>query len=53
METGEIFVIERRRDGVILGSCKTSEPLKDLDAYECPTENNLWLQEQSNKLMLM
>jgi len=35
-ETGEIFCIERRCDGVLIGSCgPLSEPLKDLDDYEC------------------
>ena len=52
-ESNEIFVIERRWDGTILGSCPAMEPLKDLDAYKCKTDNNLWLAEISDKLILI
>ena len=52
-ETGEIFVIERRWDGVILGNCKASEPLKDLDSDRCSLDANLWVAENSDKLVLM
>ena len=52
-ETGEILVIERQWDGVILGSCRASEPRKDLDAYDCRPDNNVWLSENNDKLVLM
>ena len=51
--SGEILVIERRWDGTILGSCPASEPLKELDSYECRPDNNVWIQEQSGKLILV
>ena len=51
-ETGQVLVIERRPDGAILGSCPASEPLKDLDSYECKPDNNVWVQENSHKLIL-
>ena len=50
-ETGEIVVLEKRADGTILGSCPASEPLKELDAYECKPDNNLWLAEISDRLI--
>jgi len=41
-ETGEIFVIERRWDGVLLGSYgPLSEPLKGPDDYDCKADNIL------------
>ena len=53
-ETGEIFIIERRRwDGVILGSCLAKKPLRDLQDYECVPDNNVKLSESSEKLILM
>lgn len=52
-ETGEIIVVERRCDGVILGSCTAKQPLQDLDSYICKPGNNVWIQEQSNKLILL
>lgn len=52
-ETGEILVIERRWDGVILGSCLAKEPLKDLQDYKCTPDNNVMLSESSEKLLLM
>ena len=51
-ETGQILVIERRADGAILGSCPASEPFRDLDSYECKPDNNLWVQENSDRLAL-
>lgn len=51
-ETGQIFVIERRCDGLILGSCAATEPLKDLDAYECKPDRNIWLIEDTDKLIM-
>jgi hypothetical protein len=51
-ETGQVLVIERRVDGTILGSCTASEPLKELDSYECKPDNNLRVQENSHKLIL-
>jgi len=52
-ETGEIVCIERRWDGMILGSCPASEPLRDLDSYICKPDNNVWIQENSDKLILI
>ena len=52
-ETGQIYVIERRWDGTILGSCAATEPLKDLDAYECTNENNLWIQDINDRLIMI
>jgi hypothetical protein len=52
-ETGEIVVLEKRADGIILSSCPATEPLRDLDSYECKPDNNLWLQENSDKLILL
>ena len=52
-ETGQIFVVERRHDGAILGSCLAKEPLKDLDSYEVTDKDNVWLSEVSDKLLLM
>ncbi|MHC4538309.1 MAG: hypothetical protein ACYTEK_06495 [Planctomycetota bacterium] len=52
-ETGEIVVLEKREDGVIVGSRSASEPLRDLSSYEVSEKDNVWLAEQSNKLMLM
>ncbi len=51
-ETGQILVIERRADGTILGSCPATEPLRDAGSYECKPDNNLWVQENSPKLIL-
>lgn len=51
-ETGEIIVIERSWSGAILGSCPAKEPLKDLDSYECKPDNNVWIAENSDKLVL-
>lgn len=51
-ETGQIFVIERKADRAILGSCPAIEPLKELDSYDCKPDNNLWIQENSDKLIL-
>ena len=52
IETGEIVVLEKRADGIILSSCPATEPLRDLDSYECKPDNNLWIQENSEKLIL-
>ena len=52
-ETSEILVIERRWDGVIIGSCPATEPFRDADSYDCTPDNNVWLAEQSDKLLLM
>lgn len=52
IDTGAILVMERRADGVIVGSCPASEPPKDVDGYECKPDNNLWVQENSHKLIL-
>ena len=50
---GEILVIERQWNGAILGSCPASEPLKDLDSYECKPDRNIWLVEESDKWLLI
>ena len=52
-ETGEILVIERRWDGVILGSCPATEPLKDVGSYRCSLDANMWIAENSDKLVLI
>ena len=53
-ETGEIFIIERHWDGVLSGSCgPLSEPLKGWYDYEITPKNNLWIQENSDRLELM
>ena len=41
-ETGDIFCIEKRWDGVLLGSCGPlpEDNLKDLDEYECTNNVN-------------
>ncbi|MHC4439762.1 MAG: hypothetical protein ACYS3S_20590, partial [Planctomycetota bacterium] len=51
-ETGDIFCIERRWDGVLLGSCGPlqEDNLKDLNDYECTDKNNLWIQDISDRL---
>ena len=51
-ESDQIVVIERRWDDAIVGSCPATEPLRDLDACECKPDNNLWVQENSHKLVL-
>ena len=51
-ESGQILVIERRVDGTILGSCPATEPLRDVGSYECKADNNLWVQENSDRLLL-
>jgi hypothetical protein len=51
-ETGEIFVVERRWDGTILGSCPAAEPLMDLGKYTCTDTNNIWLAENSDNMIL-
>ena len=51
-ESGQIIVIERRSDGTIVGSCPASEPLRDLDSYECKPDNNLWVQANGPKLIV-
>ncbi len=51
-DTGAIVVVEMRPDGTILGSCPASEPLKDLDSYQCKADNNLWVQENLGKTLL-
>jgi hypothetical protein len=52
-ETGQLYVIERRWDGTIIGSCPAKEPLRDLDDYECTNKNNLWIQDIYDKLVLI
>ena len=52
-ETGQIVVIEKRSDGAIVGSCPATEPLKDLGSYECKSDNNLWVQENGDRLILL
>jgi hypothetical protein len=52
-ETGQILVIEKRWGGTIIGSCPATEPLRELDSYECTDKNNLWVMECSAKLVLM
>jgi len=46
-------VVERRWDGAIVGSCPAAEPLKDLDSYEVSGRDNVWLADNSDKLLLM
>jgi len=54
-ETDDIFCIEKRSDGVFLGSCGPlpEDNLKDLDEYECTNKNNLWIQDISDRLMML
>ena len=54
-ESGDIFCIEKRWDGVLLDSCGPlqKDELKDPDGYECTHKNNLWIQDVSDKLILM
>ena len=53
-ETGEIFIIERRWDGVLIGSCgPLSEPLKRWYEYEITNKNNLYIQENSYRLRMI
>ncbi|TKJ34626.1 MAG: hypothetical protein CEE38_17290 [Planctomycetes bacterium B3_Pla] len=52
-ETDQVLVIERRCDGAIVGSCPATEPLKNLDSYQCSLDANLWIQESSDRLELM
>ena len=54
-ETGEIFCIEKRWDGVLLGSFGplVEDNLKAPEDYICTDENNLWIQGISNRLVLM
>jgi len=52
-ESGQILVIERSWSGIILGSCPATEPLKDLAEYQITPKNNLWIQENSDKLILI
>ena len=51
-EADQILLIEQRADGTILGSCPAAEPLRDAGSYECKPDNNLWVQENSPKLIL-
>ena len=53
IETGDVIVIEKRWDGAIIGSAgPLSEPLRSLDSYECTDKNNVWLMDNSDKLIL-
>jgi hypothetical protein len=47
-ESNEIFVIEHRWDGVLIGSCgPLSGPLKNRDDYEITNKNNLYTDEEN------
>ena len=53
-ETGEIYAIESLWSGGVVGSAgPLTEPLKDPDEYEYTAERNDWLQEQSEKMILI
>ena len=51
-ETNQFVVVERRSDGAIVGSCPATEPLRDIDCYQCKPDNNLWVSQNSDKLEL-
>ncbi len=54
-ETGEIYAIERRRTGEIVGSAGPlpENDLKHLDSYDYTPERNDWLNDASDKLILV
>ena len=54
-ETGDIFCIEKSWDGVVLGSCGPLQEnnLKNPEDYECTLQNTLWLQDISDRLVLL
>lgn len=56
MEKAEIrelpSYLKELEDGAILGSCRATEPLRDVDSYKCTPDNNVWLAENSDKLVL-
>ena len=53
-DTCEVFAIESLWRGGIVGSTPPlTEPLKELDEYECTPDRNDWLQAQSDKLILI
>jgi len=52
-DTGQIVVIEQRSDGAIVASCPATEPLRELEFYQCKADNNLWVMENNNRLVLI
>lgn len=54
-DTGEIFAIKRLWDGTLVGSCGPlpETGLKDLDSYDYTPDKNQWLNDASDKLILM
>ncbi|MHC4439356.1 MAG: hypothetical protein ACYS3S_18535 [Planctomycetota bacterium] len=53
-ETGEIFVIEHKWDGTIVGSSgPLSKPFRRREDYKITGEKNLWIRENCYKLIIM
>lgn len=54
-DTGEIYAVEVRWNGEVVGSCGplAENDLKDLNSYEYTSDKNEWLQEVNAKLLLM
>ena len=54
-DTGETYAVERKWSGGIVGSAGPlpENDLKDLDGYEYTPERNDWLNDASDKLVLI
>ncbi len=54
VETGDIYAIEQRSDGRLVGSCGplVEDNLKDLDSYDYSNEQNNLVQENIDRLIL-
>ena len=54
-DTAEIFAIERKWSGGIVGSAGPlpEDTLSDLDSYEYTPDRNDWLNDASDKLILI
>jgi hypothetical protein len=53
--TGEIYAVEHRWDGELVGSAGPlpEDGLKDLDSYEYRPDRNDWIHDNSDKLILI
>jgi membrane protein involved in colicin uptake len=54
IETGDIYAIEQRADASLVGSCGplVEKNLKDLNSYGYSDEQNNWVQENIDRLIL-
>jgi|GEM_PF-4938398 len=54
IETCDVYAIEQRADASLVGSCGplAEDDLKDLDSYDYSDEQNKWVQENIDRLIL-